>query len=150
MQKLVAMTLPFLFWVAVADAAQGVVQVKSAHSVQETVDRLEKVLLEKGMTVFVRINHAAGAEKVGKTLRPTELLLFGNPKVGTPLMQCAQSIGIDLPQKALVWEDDGGNVWLAYNDPAYLASRHAIAACASMVPKIKQALENFTNAATKP
>lgn len=150
MQKFVAMILPFLLWGAAVEAAEGMVKVKSAHTVQETADRLESLLSEKGMQVFARINHAAGAEKMGKTLRPTELLLFGNPKVGTPLMQCAQSIGIDLPQKALVWEDDKGDVWLAYNDPAYLATRHGVTACATMVPNIQQALENFALAATKP
>ena len=150
MQKFVAMILPLLLWGVAVEATEGMVKVKSAHTVQETVNRLESLLSEKGMQVFARINHAAGAEKIGQTLRPTELLLFGNPKVGTPLMQCAQSIGIDLPQKALVWEDDQGDVWLAYNDPAYLVTRHGIAACATMVPKIQQALENFTHAATKP
>ena len=150
MHKFVVMILPFLVWVAAVDAAEGIVTVKSAHSVQETANRLEAVLLEKGMNVFARINHAAGAEKVGQTLRPTELLLFGNPKVGTPLMQCAQSTGIDLPQKALIWEDDTGSVWLAYNDPAHLASRHGITDCAKGVPKIQQALKNFAHAATKP
>ncbi|MDH3602821.1 MAG: DUF302 domain-containing protein [Candidatus Tectomicrobia bacterium] len=150
MQKFVAIILPFLLWVAAAEAAEGIVKVKSAHTVQETANRLETLLSEKGMKVFARMNHAAGAETIGKTLRPTELLLFGNPKMGTPLMQCAQSIGIDLPQKMLVWEDDKGDVWLAYNDPAYLAARHKIVACATIVPKIQQGLENFAIAATKP
>jgi len=87
-------------------ASEGMVNVKSVHAVNVTADRLENVLKSKGMTVFTRINHAAGAEKVGKTLRPTELVIFGNPKIGTPLMQCSQSIAIDLPQKALIWEDE--------------------------------------------
>ncbi len=150
MKKFAAIVLTFFVWVAAAHAADGIVTVKSAHTVMETANRLEKVLLEKGMNVFARINHAAGAEKVGKTLRPTELLLFGNPKVGTPLMQCAQRIGIDLPQKALIWQDDKGDVWLTYNDPAYLAARHEVTACATMVPKIQKALANFANAATQP
>ena len=85
-------------------ADDTLISVKSQHSVKETADRLENVLTEKGMTVFARIDHAAGAKKVEKILRPTELVIFGNPKVGTPLMQCAQSVAIDLPQKALIWD----------------------------------------------
>ena len=132
-----------------AMAADGVIDVKSAHSVKATADRLEKVLKSKGMTVFARIDHAAGAKKVGKELAPTELVIFGNPKVGTPLMQCAHSVAIDLPQKALIWQDKGGQVWLSYNDPNYLAKRHAIKDCA-VVNKIVNALGNFAKAATKP
>lgn len=130
-------------------AADGVIAVKSVHSVKDTADRLEKVLKGKGMTVFTRIDHAAGAKKVGKELPPTELIIFGNPKVGTPLMRCGHSVAIDLPQKALIWQDKGGQVWLSYNDPSYLASRHAIKDC-GVVNKIANALKNFANAATKP
>ncbi len=111
------------------------------------MDRLEKTLLEKGMTVFIRINHAEGAKKVGKKLRPTELLIFGNPKVGTPLMQCSQSVAIDLPQKALIWEDESGQVWLSYNDPKYLVNRHSIKECDEIIKKIEKALENFARTA---
>jgi len=131
-------------------AADGVVTVKSSHTVKDTTDRLESILKGKGMTVFGRVNHTAGAKKVGKTLRPTELLIFGNPKVGTPLMLCQQTIALDLPQKALVWEDDTGNVWVAYNDPLYLARRHDLKGCEKVLKKVKQALANFTNAATAP
>ncbi|BCO08021.1 hypothetical protein GF1_03970 [Desulfolithobacter dissulfuricans] len=101
----------------------------------------------KGMTVFARINHAEGAQKVGKKLRPTELIIFGNPRVGTPLMQCAQSVGIDLPQKALIWEDEKGQVWLFYNDPEYLADRHGIKGCDEVIKKIANALGNFARTA---
>ena len=132
-----------------AFAADGVIDVKSAHSVKMTADRLEKVLKSKGMTVFARIDHAAGAKKVGKELAPTELVIFGNPKVGTPLMQCGNSVAIDLPQKALIWQDKGGQAWLSYNDPNYLAKRHSIRDC-GVVNKIVNALKNFANAATKP
>ncbi len=82
-------------------------------------------------------------------MRPTELLIFGNPKVGTPLMQCSQSAAIDLPQKALVYEDQEGQVWLTYNDPHYLANRHKITGCDEVIKKIENALKNFSNAATK-
>lgn len=130
---------------ALADT--GMANIKSAHDVSTTADRLEKALLSKGMTIFTRIDHAAGAIKAGKTLRPTELVIFGNPKVGTPLMQCQQSIAIDLPQKALIWEDDSGQVWFSYNTPAYLASRHNIEGCDQALAKIEQALSNFAQAA---
>ena len=91
-------------------AETGLVNLKSSHNVKNTADRLETVLKEKGMTVFLRIDHSAGARKVGKQLRPMELVIFGNPKVGAPLMQCGQTIGIDLPQKALIWQDESGQV----------------------------------------
>jgi uncharacterized protein (DUF302 family) len=110
---------------------------------------LEAALLGKGMTVFARIDHAAGAAKVGATLRPTQLVIFGNPKVGTPLMNCAQSIAIDLPQKALIWQDEAGKVWLAYNDSAYLAKRHTTGACGGIGAKVAKVLGNFAKAATK-
>jgi uncharacterized protein (DUF302 family) len=86
---------------------------------------------------------------VGKQLRPTELVIFGNPKVGAPLMQCGQTIGIDLPQKALIWQDDNGQVWLTYNDPLYLAKRHEIAGCEPVLDKVQNALKNFAQAATQ-
>ena len=110
------------------------------------MDRLETVLKEKGMTIFVRVDHAAGAKRVGKALRPTEVLVFGNPQGGTPLMECSQTAGIDLPLKALVWEDASGQVWLGYNDPAFLASRHDAAGC-PVVGNLKQALAGFAAAA---
>ena len=131
---------------AIAD--DGMVSVKSVHTVSVTADRLENALKNKGMTVFTRINHAAGAEKVGKTLRPTELVIFGNPKIGTPLMQCSQSIAIDLPQKALIWEDEQGAVWLSYNDPQYLAKRHNTQGCDEVLKKVTNALGNFAKKAT--
>lgn len=114
---------------SLAQAADGVIAVKSPRSAKETMDRFEGLAKQKGLNVFARIDHAAGAAKVDKTLRPTEVLIFGDPKSGTPLMECAQSVGIDLPQKALVWEDASGQVWLGYNDPAYLARRHGAAQC---------------------
>ena len=111
-------------------------------------DRLENLLNSKGMTVFKRIDHAAGAASVGKTLRPTELVIFGNPKVGTPLMLCGQSIAIDLPQKALIWEDAAGQVWLSYNDPAFLKLRHDTRGCDEVLKKVSGALANFAKGAT--
>jgi uncharacterized protein (DUF302 family) len=124
------------------------ISIKSAHSVSATADRLEKILVSKGMTVFTRIDHAAGAQKAGKTLAPTELVIFGNPKVGTPLMQCSHSIAIDLPQKALIWQDKAGKVWFSYNDPQYLALRHNTQGCDEVLKKVSTALGNFSKKAT--
>lgn len=149
MRHLLIAVLLVFFSVASVNAENGLVTIKSSHSVKKTVDRLESVLTEKGMTVFTRINHTDGAKKVGLELRPTELLIFGNPKVGTPLMQCSQSAAIDLPQKALVYEDTEGQVWLTYNDPHYLANRHKITGCDEVIKKIEKALKNFSNAATR-
>jgi len=128
----------------------GLINTQSAHDVKTTADRLEKILKTKGMTVFIRINHAEGAQKTGLTLRPTELVIFGNPKVGTPLMKCSQTMAIDLPQKALIWEDESGTVWLSYNDPSSLAIRHNIKGCNEVIKKIENALNNFATTATKP
>ena len=131
-------------------AGDGLISVKSSHDVKATADRLENILKQKGMNVFIRINHAAGARKVGKNLRPTELVVFGNPKFGTPLMQCNQSVAIDLPQKALIWQDDKEQVWLTYNDPDYLAQRHGLDQCAEVIKKVAKALSNFAREATMP
>jgi len=128
-------------------AAEGMVDVKSAHSVAATADRLESVLGSKGMTVFARIDHAAGAQKAGKELLPTELLIFGNPKVGTPLMLCSRSIAIDLPQKALIWQDASGDTWISYNDPQFLKLRHNTQGCDAVLNKVSMALGKFANKA---
>lgn len=129
--------------------ATGIIKIKSAHSVEKTILLLETALLQKGMTIFKRINHTAGAEKVGMQLRPTQLLIFGNPKAGTPLMLCAQSAALDLPQKALAYEDEAGQVWLSYNDPAYMAKRHNIKDCEEPLKKVSKALANFAKVATQ-
>ena len=104
----------------------GLVSIQSGNSVKVTIDRLEAMLKNKSITVFARIDHAAAAASVGMSLRPTELLIFGDPRAGTPLMQADQTIGIDLPLKALVWEDASGATWISYNDPVWLAQRHAL------------------------
>jgi uncharacterized protein (DUF302 family) len=107
-------------------AADGLTTLKSSHGPKETVDRLVAEVEAKGLTVFARVDHAAGAREAGLALRPTELVIFGNAKGGTPLMQANQAIGIDLPLKALVWQDASGDIWLSYNDPAWLAQRHRV------------------------
>ena len=127
----------------------GIITIKSSHTVSETIDKLEAVLTKKGMTIFKRVNHTAGAEKVGLTLRPTELLIFGNPKVGTPLMLCSQTAALDLPQKALAYKDASGQVWLSYNDPAYMAKRHNLKDCDQAIKKVTNALAKFTKIATE-
>jgi len=107
-------------------AADALITLPSSFGPKETMDRLEAEITAKGMTVFARIDHAAGAAEVGLPLRPTELLIFGSAKAGTPLMQARQAIGIDLPLKALVFEDAAGKVWLSYNEPGWLAQRHGL------------------------
>lgn len=106
----------------------GLITVASRFSVGETLDRLTAALSGAGLQVFARINHGSNAEEVGLELRPTELLIFGNPRGGTPLMQDKQTAGIDLPVKALAWEDEEGKVWLTYNEAAWLATRHGLGA----------------------
>ena len=150
MQRIIIIVICLLCFLSPAFAESGLIQVKSSHTVKETADRLEQALKNKGMKVFARINHAAGAQNVGIKLRPMELIIFGNPKVGAPLMQCQQIVGIDLPQKALIWEDETGKVWLSYNDPNYLADRHDIKDCTEVIKKIENALKNFANMATMP
>jgi uncharacterized protein (DUF302 family) len=128
-------------------ADNGLVAVKSAHGVKDTIDRLASDVTAKGLTVFARIDHAQGAHEAGLALRPTELLIFGNAKGGTPLMQSRQTIGIDLPLKALAFEDTDGTVWLCYNDPAWLAARHGVVA-GEVTKAMATALAAATNHAT--
>jgi uncharacterized protein (DUF302 family) len=114
---------------AYAMATDGLITLPSNFGPKDTMDRLEAEVTAKGMTAFARIDHAAGAAQAGLPLRPTELLIFGSAKGGTPLMQLDQALGIDLPLKALVWEDDTGKTWLSYNDPAWIAKvRHGLGA----------------------
>jgi uncharacterized protein (DUF302 family) len=150
MRNIIIALILVLVMAPLVSAEPGLIRVKSSHDVKNTADRLENILKEKGMNVFLRIDHTEGARKVGKELRPTELIIFGNPKVGTPLMQCSQTMAIDLPQKALIWQDESGQVWLTYNDPQYLAKRHGIDACKAVLDKVKNALKNFAQAATQP
>jgi uncharacterized protein (DUF302 family) len=109
-------------------ANAGLVTIASRHPARDTMDRLLAALAKRNLTVFARVDHAAGAAAAGMPLRPTELVVFGNPKGGTPLMQEQQTAGIDLPLKALVWEDAGGQTWLTYDAPAWIAQRHGLAA----------------------
>jgi uncharacterized protein (DUF302 family) len=121
-----ALAAGMCLWGVQAMAADGLTTLPSSHGPKETMDRLEAAVKEKGLMVFARIDHAAGAAAAGMSLRPTEVLIFGNAKGGTPLMQAMQTIGIDLPLKALVWQDASGGTWLSYNDPGWLAKRHGL------------------------
>ena len=142
-------TALFILSIAIPlQAADGVINVESSFKVKETADKMERILSEKGMTVFNRIKHSEGAAKVGIELRDTELIIFGNPKVGSPLMKCQQTVALDLPQKALIWEDGNAKVWISYNDPRYLEKRHNIEGCEEVISKVEKALAGITKAAS--
>jgi uncharacterized protein (DUF302 family) len=131
-------------------AAQGLFKIRSSHGPQDTMSRLEAAVVASGMTVFARIDHAAGAAAAGLPLRPTDLLIFGNAKGGTPLMQSVQTIGIDLPLKALVWQDAAGDTWLSYNEPAWMAQRHGLPGeTQAAVGGMTAALDAIATAATE-
>jgi uncharacterized protein (DUF302 family) len=138
------------FYLPLVLAAPGLISEPSGQSVQVTMDRLQQLVTDKGFRVFARIDHAAGAAGVGMTLRPTQLLIFGNPKGGTVLMQNAQSVGIDLPLKYLVWQDPQGKVWISWNDPAQLAERHQLPADLPVLNKMNNGLAGMAKAAAAP
>ena len=132
-------------------AAEGLTTQRSSFDPKETMERLVAAVKAKGLYVFARIDHAAGASEVGMALRPTELLVFGNANGGTPLMQAEQTLGIDLPLKALVWQDEAGATWLSYNEPGWLAKRHALGADVDGVTgALAGALKALAKAATMP
>ena len=129
-------------------ATAGLKTLQSVHGPEETMNRFEAAVRGKGLTVFAHIDHAAGAAAAGLGLRPTDLLIFGNARGGTPLMQQDQAIGIDLPLKALVWQDAAGTTFLSYNDPAWLAQRHGLNHADAAVGALTAALEALAKAAT--
>ena len=132
-------------------AVDGLTSIVSSFGPNETMNRLEAEVKARGMTVFARIDHAAGAVEAGLSLRPTEILIFGNAKTGTPLMQAVQTIAIDLPLKALVWQDASGDTWLSYNDPAWLAQRHRLGHDAeAVIGGMAVALGAIARSATSP
>jgi uncharacterized protein (DUF302 family) len=146
--KRIVLAAPALALAMVAGSAQAeLVRKQSPHSVSETIDRLEVIVKAKGLTVFNRIDHAAGAKKVDQELRPTELIIFGSPAVGTPLMREQQTLGLALPLKVLAWEDAEGKVWLAYEAPADMAAAHGLSQDNSVIKRIASTLDGFTNAA---
>lgn len=129
------------------NAKKGLVTLQSNHSVKDTADKLASILESKGMTVFARVDHQKNAAGVNLELRPTQVIMFGNPKAGTPLMQCEQSVAIDLPQKILISEDADNKVWLSYNNPDYLKTRHDIQGCDTAIDNISKALSGISQAA---
>lgn len=129
--------------------ANGIIRLPSAYDVATTEARLLAALEAKKMRIFAQVDHSAGAASAGLELRPTRLVIFGNPAAGTPLMQCGQTMALDLPQKALIYQDEEGRVWLAYNDPLYLAQRHHLNDCAAALEKVSRALAQFAQAATQ-
>jgi len=131
------------------DVTQGLTSIPSSFGPKETMDRLDAEIRTKGMTVFARIDHAAGAAEVGLTLPPTELIIFGNARGGTPLMQSEQTVGIDLPLKALVWEDAAGKTWLSFNEPRWIAQRHSVANAEQVVSKLAAALSAMARTAAE-
>jgi uncharacterized protein (DUF302 family) len=129
-------------------AVDGLTTIQSSYGPEETIKRIEAEIRSRGMTVFAHIDHTAGAAAVGLSLRPTDVLLFGNARGGTPLMQSIQTIGIDLPLKMLVWRDAAGDTWLSYNDPYWIAKRHGLGQAAeSTVSAMSAALGALTNTA---
>ena len=128
----------------------GLKTIPSAFGPKETMDRLEADLRARGVTVFARVDHAAGAAQVGLTLRPTEVLVFGNARAGTPLMQAGQTAGLDLPLKVLVWQDEAGETRLSYTEPRWIAARHALGGVDAAVEGLTTTLEALTKRATEP
>src|SRR5882724_524582 len=128
---------------------EGLTSIRSRLGPKETMDRLEAEISAKGMKVFARIDHAAGAAEAGLELRPTELIIFGNARGGTPLMQSVQTVGIDLPLKALVWEDASGTTWLSYNELSWIARRHGVANAEPVVSKMSGALSAMASKITE-
>ena len=135
---------------AVTDEATGLVTIESAYSVEETMNNLEAAIDEQGLIVVARIDHAANAEGADLELRPTQLLVFGNPELGTQLMQAEQAVGIDLPQKFLAWEAEDGTVYLGWNDPSLLAERHGLEDQDEVLDQVSMALETLAEGATAP
>lgn len=128
-------------------ATQGLIHTPSNHSCTTTIERLEVLITEKNMAVIAKVDHAASAAKINETLRPTTLLLFGNPQAGTPLMQNSQTAAIDLPQKYLVWEDQQGQIWITHNDPAHIAARHNTEGLDALLGNVTTALQSIATAA---
>ena len=149
MKNIILSVLLTVFIAGPAAAADGLINVPSKFTVADTADRLENVLNKKGMTIFNRIKHSEAAAEVGIELRDTELIIFGNPKAGSPLMKCQQSVAIDLPQKALIWADEDARVWISYNDPRYLEKKHSIVGCEEPIAKIEKALAGIAEAAVE-
>lgn len=145
MRKFILILVFLIIGLAVSQtyAQDGLVTVQSNYSVEETADRLVNIFEKNGLTVFDKVDHQKGASSVNMEMRPTMVIIFGNPKLGTPLMKCAQTTAIDLPQKMLIWEAGDGKVKISYNSPEYLKKRHSIKGCNQELKKIAGALNKF-------
>lgn len=149
MKKFITFVLFSFFVSGYVQASEGLISVESAHSAKETADKFASIVEKKGLTLFARIDHQKNAAGVDLTIRSTEVIIFGNPKVGTPIMQCSQLAAIDLPQKVLIWTDADNKVWLTYNDPEYMKQRHDLKGCDKVLMKVSNVLSGLTQAAAK-
>ena len=129
-------------------ADDGLATIKSMHNVQKTADRFERMIKNAGLNLYLRVNHSSDAKKVGLSLKPSQVIVFGSPKVGTHLMNCSESVAIDLPLKVLIREDAQGRVWLSYNRPKFLVKRHSIKGCDKVVEKMDGLLAKFAWSST--
>ncbi len=148
MIKTISGILFFLIFSNSVLAVESIISIKSPYSIEKTAKRFEEILKKKGLTIFARINHSENAASVNLDLAPSEVIIFGNPKIGTPLMKCSKTVAIDLPQKALFWKDDKDQTWLSYNNPEYLKGRHNIKDCDQLLIKVSNVLNKLTKAAT--
>lgn len=130
-----------------ASATDSTISIESQYSAKETADRFVSIIKNKGLTLFARINHQKNAEGVDLKIRATEVIIFGNPKIGTPLMQCSQEAAIDLPQKVLIRKDADNKTWISYNNPEYIRNRHNIQDCDKVIKKISKVLDALTKTA---
>jgi len=151
MKKLIIFLTAFFLMTIIIQAqdAKGLIKVKSANSVENTTEKAKNLIEEKGLTFFTKIDHRENAEKAGLEMKPTVVLIFGNPKLGTPIMKCQKTYAIDLPQKMLIYEDEEGTVWMAYNDQDYLVKRHKLKECEEEIEKVKKALKSLAEGAAK-
>lgn len=131
-----------------AKSQENFIKVASKNSVSQTVEKLTNALTSKGLTVFDVIDHQKGAQNVAIELNPTTVVIFGNPKMGSKLMNCDQTIGLDLPMKMLVWQDNKGSVWLGYTSPKVLAQKYELDPCKDLLVKMEGAMHNFAQVAT--
>lgn len=149
MSKIAMAVLSAALLISPAYATSKLISVPSAESTKATLDKLEVLAQARGLKIFARIDHAAGAQSIGEKLRPTELLIMGNPKGGTPLLQCNQAYGIDLPLHVLAWEDAAGQTWLSYKDMSKLGYKHADDSCDAALKRLTGALEGLVTEAAK-
>jgi uncharacterized protein (DUF302 family) len=147
MKKLIALIFCSFFISNYVSATNSLISIESEFSSKETADRFTAILKNKGLTLFARIDHQHNATSVNLKLRETEVIIFGNPNVGTPLMQCSQEFAIDLPQKVLIWTDIENKVWISYNNPEYLKNRHNLEGCDELINKVSRVLKGLTGAA---